>query len=342
MTTELSNFLSNFSLFENEKNLVSHIEEFLTKQYSVNPLWVYSIHNKIVEVDFKKCRIVLGKTDRKQPYSTKLLDQLFIKRADIKTQPYLSVKIENGFYYYLNLGFKKNQFHFAVFSAPAEIPADVLKFLSQFATSHLKIIQRFEDLYKMHDLIHIDDVTGLYNQRKLYKDLTLLVDKFQNEQDPFCILFLDIDHFKKVNDSYGHLIGTKLLENVAKDIKSLLRESDISYRYGGDEFVVILVNSDAAAGKIVGERILQLIKERNYEVDFKDNKKFIKLSVSIGVAEFPADAVNSQEILAIADRMMYEAKESGRGLVFNTQDVFKSSLHKVLNEKKDGKWGIIR
>ena len=147
---------------------------------------------------------------------------------------------------------------------------------------------------------------------------------------------MDIDHFKKVNDNYGHLVGTKLLESVAKDIKSQLRESDISYRYGGDEFVVILVNSDAVAGKIVGERILQLIKERKYEVDLKNEKKLINLSVSIGVAEFPSDAVNSQEILSIADRMMYEAKESGRGLVFNTQDVFKSSLQKVMSEKKMG------
>ncbi|MBY0415166.1 MAG: GGDEF domain-containing protein, partial [Bdellovibrionales bacterium] len=235
-----------------------------------------------------------------------------------------------NFYYYINLGLKKGQFHFALFSAPTEIPTDVLKVLSQFAASHLDVIQRFEDLYKTHELIHIDDVTGLYNQRKLYKDLALLVDKFQKEKDPFCVLFVDIDYFKKVNDTYGHLVGTKLLENVARDIKSLLRDSDISYRYGGDEFVVILVNSDTNAGKIVGERILQLIKERMYEVEIRNEKKMVKLSVSIGVAEFPTDAVNSQEVLSIADRMMYEAKESGRGMVFNAQDVFKSSLKKAI------------
>lgn len=336
MMTELSNFLSDFTFFENEKNLIAHIEDFLANKFLVRPLLVYSIHNKIPQIDLKKCRTIVGKSDRAMLYSTKLLEELFIKRADIKLLPCLSIKIENCYYYYLNLGFKKNQFHFAVFSAPTEIPSDILKFLSQFANSHLKIIQRFEDLYQMHDLIHIDDVTGLYNQRKLYKDLTALVEKFQKEKDPFCILFLDIDHFKKVNDSYGHLIGTKLLESVAKDIKSLLRDSDISYRYGGDEFVVILVNSDAAAGKIVGERILQVIKDRKYEVEAKNEKKMINLSVSIGVAEFPTDAVNSEEILSIADRMMYEAKESGRGLVFNTQDVFKSSLNKVLKEKKIG------
>ncbi len=333
MTQSLTDFLSSFSFFENEKNLISHIEEFLAREYLVRPLLVYSIHNKIPQIDFKKCRTIVGKADRQKLYSTKLLDELFIKRDDIKHLPCLSVKVENCFYYFLNLGFKRSQFHFAVFSAPSEISTDVLKSLSQFAASHLKIIQRFEDLYKTHELIHIDDVTGLYNQRKLYKDLTLLVDKFQKEKDPFCVLFIDIDYFKKVNDTYGHLVGTKLLENVARDIKSLLRDSDISYRYGGDEFVVILVNSDAVAGKIVGERILQIIRERTYEVEMRNEKKMVKLSVSIGVAEFPTDAVNSQEILAIADRMMYEAKESGRGVVFNTQDVFKSSLQKAVKAK---------
>ena len=333
MTPALTEFLSNFSFFENEKSLISHIEEFLASEYLVRPLLVFSIHNKFSQVDFKKCRTVVGKSDRQQLYSTKILEEIFIKRTDIKSLPCLSVKIENCFYYYLNLGFKKNQFHFAVFSAPSEISTDILRVLSQFATSHLKVIQKFEDLYKTHELIHIDDVTGLFNQRKLYKDLTLLVDKFQKEKDPFCVLFVDIDYFKKVNDTYGHLVGTKLLENVARDIKTLLRDSDISYRYGGDEFVVILVNSDGNAGKIVGERILQIIKDRTYEVEIRQEKKQVKLSVSIGVAEFPTDAVNSQEILAIADRMMYEAKESGRGLVFNTQDVFKSSLKKVVETK---------
>lgn len=336
MTQSLNEFLSNFPFFENEKNLISHIEEYLAKEYLVRPLLVYSIHNKITQIDFKKCRTIVGKADRQKLYSTKLLDELFIKRDDIKQLPCLSVKVESCYYYFLNLGFKRSQFHFAVFSAPSEISTDVLKMLSQFATSHLKIIQRFEDLYKTHELIHIDDVTGLYNQRKLYKDLTHLVDKFQKEKDPFCVLFIDIDYFKKVNDTYGHLVGTRLLENVARDIKGLLRDSDISYRYGGDEFVVILTNSDAVAGKIVGERILQIIRERMYEVEIRNEKKMVKLSVSIGVAEFPTDAVNSQEILSIADRMMYEAKESGRGVVFNTQDVFKSSLEKAVKNKMAG------
>jgi diguanylate cyclase (GGDEF)-like protein len=159
------------------------------------------------------------------------------------------------------------------------------------------------------------------------------VEKYQHEKDPFCVLFIDIDHFKKVNDNYGHLVGTKLLESVARDVKTLLRDSDISYRYGGDEFVIILVDSDRQSGKIVGQRILDKISSGEYVFEIRHEKKSIKLSVSIGVAEFPTDAKNSEEVLALADRMMYEAKESGRGLVFNTQDVFKASLKKIIENK---------
>ncbi len=327
---ELTKFLSDFPFFQSEKNLLVHLEDFLAREFLIRPLLVFSIQDKFPVIHLDKCRTVLGKSDRLQLYSAKLLDELIIKRSELKSIPCLTVKVENCYYYYLNLGLKRNQFYFTVFSAPSVIATETLILISQFIASHLKIIEKFDELYKSQELIHIDDVTGLYNQRKLYKDLQSLVDKFQSEKDPFCVLFIDIDHFKRVNDNYGHLVGTKLLENVANDVKSLLRDSDYSYRYGGDEFVVILTNSDGQSGKVVGERILKKIKSREYTFDIREETKSIKLSVSIGVAEFPTDAKNAEEVLAIADRMMYEAKESGRGLVFNTQDVFKSSLKKVV------------
>lgn len=335
MNEDLTNFLSDFPFFENEKKLLVHLEEFLAKQYLIRPMLVYSIQNKIAKIELKKCRSVLGRTDRIQLYSPQIIEEIMIKRDNLKNIHCMSLKIEDYFYYFLNLGTKGKQFYFAIFSSPMDVPTDALKHLSQFAQSHLKIIERTETMARAHELIHIDDVTGLYNQRKLYKDLSCLVEKFQKDQEPFCVLFVDIDYFKKVNDAYGHLVGTKLLESVAREIKSLLRESDISYRYGGDEFVIILVNSDASSGKIVGERILSKIKERQYDIDYKEEQKIVRLSVSIGVAEFPTDAKSSEDILSIADRMMYEAKESGRGLVFNTQDVFKSSLKKAIAPKNE-------
>ena len=330
---QLIKFLSEFSFYQSEKNLISHLENFLASEFHIRPLLVFSIQDKFPVVELNKCRVVLGKTDRLQLYSSEILNELLAAHNKAKSLPYFSLKHENFNFYYLNLGLKRSQFYFTIFSSPEEISVEVLTALSNFVSSHLKTIEQVEELYKGQELIHLDDVTGLYNQRKLFKDLETLVQTFEKEKDPFCVLFIDIDYFKKVNDTYGHLVGTKLLEGVAKDMKSLLRDSDISYRYGGDEFVIVLPGSDAEAGKIVGERILSKIRSEEYLVDSKDNAIKIKLSVSIGVAEFPTDAKNSQEILEIADRMMYEAKESGRGVVFNTQDVFKSSLKKIVDKK---------
>jgi len=329
---ELINFLSECPFFQNEKKLFLHLEVFLKKQFLVHPLLVLSIQDKFAEINLSKCRSVLGKNQSLLAANTKLLNELIAKHSNLKTLRCLSVKNVKTFHYYLNLGVKKGQFYFTFFTSSKEIPDETLTQLSKYILGQLKIIEKFDELYKNQELIHIDDVTGLYNQRKLYKDLDSLIEKYTTEKDPFCVLFIDIDHFKKVNDNYGHLVGTKLLENVAKDVSSLLRESDIGYRYGGDEFVIILVGANGQSGKIVGERILEKIRAKEYIIDTSKEKKHINLSVSIGVAEFPNDAKNPQEVLAIADRMMYEAKESGRGLVFNTQDVFKSSLKKVVQK----------
>lgn len=334
MNVELLRFLSHFPFFENEKKLFTHLENFLLENYLCRPLLVYSMPKKMTEINIKQCRLILNDEDRVKLYPIGLINEHFIKINDFRQKTFTKVKVDNVFYYYLDLGIKKSQFYFSFFSSSKEISDYELEAIAHFSKSHLKIAEKFDHLYRTQELIHIDDVTGLYNQRKLYKDLTLLVDKFQKEKDPFCVLFIDIDHFKKVNDSHGHLVGTKLLESVAKDIKGLLRESDISYRYGGDEFVVILVNSDAKAGKIVGERILSTVKSKDYNVELKNLNVTHQLSVSIGVAEYPTDAVNAEEMLSIADRMMYEAKESGRGVVFNTQDVFKTSLKKLVNNRK--------
>ena len=332
--SELINFLTAIPFFESEKNLTLFLEDFLVSEYSIKPLLVLSMQDKFKVIDLKKCRSVLRNPERRGAYNTEILNEFIANKSEVKTLPCLSIKIDNCFYYYLNFGIKRTQFFFSVFSSSVEIPAETLVCLSEFISNHLKIIEKFDDLYKTQELIYIDDVTGLYNQRKLFKDLSSLSLKFEKIKDPFCVLFIDIDHFKKVNDNYGHLTGTKLLENVASDVKSLLREADLSYRYGGDEFVVILTDSDGQSGKIVGERILKKICAQVYLADSQENQKTIKLSVSIGVAEFPTDAKNPKEILAIADRMMYEAKESGRGLVFNTQDVFKLSLKKIIEQKQ--------
>lgn len=330
MNLNLVEFLSSFPLYEHERLLFLSLEDFLSTEFLIRPILVFSIQENTHDLHISKCRSILGRADRLKLYSAKLLDEMLSQHDDIQKIPSLEVLVESCHYYYLNLGNKSNQFYFAIFSSPTPIDKLVLNSLAKYSESHLKIIKQLEELKKEQQLIHIDDVTGLYNQRKMFKDLAYLVDKFNADKDPFCVLFVDLDYFKKVNDVYGHLIGTKLLEAVAQDIKGLLRDSDILYRYGGDEFVVILVGAEAGAGKLVGERILAKIRSQPYKFLQNESQCEMNLSVSIGVAEFPTDAKTSDEVLALADRMMYEAKECGRGVVFNTHDIFRQSLKKAV------------
>ncbi len=164
----------------------------------------------------------------------------------------------------------------------------------------------FKNLFK--DLAYQDDVTGLYNQRKLFQDLELLI----NEKNIFSVLFIDIDDFKNVNDDYGHIAGSDILGRLAVLFKESIRQTDYFYRYGGDEFIIILANTNAEDAKVVAQRLLVSIKAQAFEVS---KKKKYNMSASIGIAEYPKDAQNAKEIISIADNMMYNSKKSGKGSV---------------------------
>jgi len=167
---------------------------------------------------------------------------------------------------------------------------------------------------KLFQLSHTDEVTGLYNQRKLALDLESTIDDHKTQNKTFSLMFIDIDHFKRVNDNYGHIIGSKMLIDIGAVLKYLLRASDDIYRYGGDEFIVIMRNVNLTIVQKIALRILESIKKKDFIVG-KD--EVYHLSVSIGIAEFPTDAKTSKEIIKFADEMMYESKKSGRGKVFH-------------------------
>lgn len=162
-----------------------------------------------------------------------------------------------------------------------------------------------------------DDVTGLFNQRKLLSDLDFLVERFVAHGDSFTALFIDLDHFKTVNDEFGHLIGSKLLSDIAGLIRKVVKGPGLIYRYGGDEFVILLPQFSKQDGLKVGEKLLETIKGTNFF--YHPN---YHLSASIGVAHLPGDAKTSEEIVNIADRMMYSAKKSGRGKICSHGDFF--------------------
>ena len=163
-------------------------------------------------------------------------------------------------------------------------------------------------------LSHMDEVTGLYNQRKLAADLDQTILTHNQNNESFSLMFVDIDYFKKVNDTYGHMIGSDILHDLGALLKKLVRSTDDVYRFGGDEFIIILREVDIKTVHSIGVRILNSIRDHDFVLSIGE---IYKMSASIGIAEYPTDAKSSKEIIQLADNMMYESKKTGRGKVIH-------------------------
>jgi|GEM_PF-1053514 len=217
---------------------------------------------------------------------------------------------------------------FRLFSGKNKTSFHVKEILNEYLLDVLKAamsaLYESKKSYENKRLSLTDDVTGLFNQRKLYDDLSYYVERYSDEKREFCLLFIDLDHFKNVNDQYGHIWGSSLLKDVSVILKKQLRTTDLVYRYGGDEFIIMLPKANLNDALLVANRILVAVKEH---VFFVEDKKTYRLSVSIGVAVFPDDAQTVQELIKIADMMMYESKKSGRGRVVHFKKGETSSPH---------------
>ena len=162
-------------------------------------------------------------------------------------------------------------------------------------------------------LIYIDDLTKLYNGRYLNVVLDREMKRSERYRNFFCVLFMDIDFFKRVNDAHGHLVGSRVLVEVGAVLRACVRDSDTVVRYGGDEFVVLLVETNADEAMIVAERMRKMIEAEPF---VKEIGLGIRLTISIGIAAFPEHATTKQNLLNLADQAMYRGKESTRNVVY--------------------------
>jgi diguanylate cyclase (GGDEF)-like protein len=156
-----------------------------------------------------------------------------------------------------------------------------------------------------------DPLTGVYNRRSLIERLDLACMRAKGRGLPISVLFIDLDHFKQINDSYSHAAGDACLAAVIAPIQSELRQSDLIGRYGGEEFVVVLSSADAAAAAPVAERICRRVAA----VRIEGFGAPIHLTCSIGVAASDTLGVWGQHLIAHADAAQYAAKRSGRNQV---------------------------
>jgi diguanylate cyclase (GGDEF)-like protein len=188
--------------------------------------------------------------------------------------------------------------------SPGPLQQEGLFFLARQLGTAFQNAARYRDAA---DLAMRDALTGLWNASAFSSALQRLVD---TGATPFCLLFLDLDRFKLVNDRFGHLVGSRAIVEAAHTVEAQVREGDIVGRYGGDELVVLLPAADGAAGFIVAERIRRAIEATR--VGGVDD---LRLTVSVGVAASPDDGVDSQTIFEAADRGLYLAKGANRNQV---------------------------
>ncbi len=180
--------------------------------------------------------------------------------------------------------------------------------------THLALYQAQQELKasaaKYRELSFRDDLTGLYNTRYLYRTLQAHLDSHPSQS--VSVIFMDIDSFKSVVDTYGHLNGSRTIAELAAVIQPLLPEGCYGVSYGGDEFVVVLVDHDRAAGARVAEQIRSAIAT-SYFLTLQGLA--IRITVSCGVATYPDDAHNLIEILGNADHALFESKRRGKNTV---------------------------
>jgi two-component system cell cycle response regulator len=166
---------------------------------------------------------------------------------------------------------------------------------------------------RMHEeaqrLSFTDPLTGLWNYRYLRESLRREVERATRFGRMLAVLVLDLDHFKEVNDTYGHAAGDAVLGEFARRIRIGLREVDVAFRQGGEEFVVLLPETDAYGGIIVAERLGAAVRDQPVSIEARGS---IPVTVSIGVAVFPEHGKTVQEVLQAADDALYAAKNGGR------------------------------
>lgn len=177
----------------------------------------------------------------------------------------------------------------------------------QFFSMKKKIEEDYEEIKKIS---LTDPLTNINNRRSFFDIAEQLLKLYHRNKEPFSVMLLDIDYFKKVNDVYGHILGDEILKHTVSHIKKEIRESDVFARYGGEEFIILLINTDAHEAADIAEKVRSSIENNPYV----DEQNTIPITISIGLSQFNDDE-SIQELIERSDSALYKAKERGRNRV---------------------------
>jgi len=183
--------------------------------------------------------------------------------------------------------------------------------LGKFIKEALPVLEAKRLTETLRESAMRDSLTGLYNRRYLEETHGQIVALAERREAKFCLLMCDIDHFKMVNDGYGHGAGDMVLKELAAVALAQLRTADILVRYGGEELLAVLHDTDGDRGAIIGERVRRAVEAQ----EFLAGGTIIKVTISLGVATYPTDATTLWQCVKLADTALYQAKELGRNRV---------------------------
>ncbi|AFY31566.1 GGDEF domain-containing protein [Calothrix sp. PCC 7507] len=187
-------------------------------------------------------------------------------------------------------------------------------------TVGLRKAKKYRDLIRTNDLLSAialaDSLTEMNNRRALEWDLPRQIQKSRDHLSPMSLIILDVDYFKKVNDTYGHLVGDRLLQLLCNRLRQNLRYQDTPFRYGGEEFVILLANTTGEEALIVARRLNRLVSEQPFAVN---NQHTINVTISLGTASLEADDDDQGiSLLDRADQCLLQAKATGRNRVISS------------------------
>ncbi len=187
-----------------------------------------------------------------------------------------------------------------------------LKLLNVFADFAAISIENAKIFEKIEELTIKDDITELYNSRHLHHLIDTELNRAIRYHKEFSMIFFDLDRFKMVNDTWGHIHGSELIREVGQIVKAKIRDVDHGARYGGDEFVVLLPETNKKDAVMIAERLRSTIENHQF---LKHKGLSIQFTASFGVANYPSDASSKEDLIKMADDAMYKVKHTSKNKV---------------------------